>query len=122
MTKTIFLVDDEPELLAALRRIIEHDGYDVQTAPSGDALFTLLDRKRPDLVILDIGLPGMDGWEVRRRMREDPRLATIPVIALTAAAGSARRDTAIATLGFADYLEKPLSGDELLDRVRSVLA
>ena len=55
-------------------------------------------------------------------MREDPRLATIPVIALTAAAGSARRDTAIATLGFADYLEKPLSGDELLDRVRSVLA
>src|SRR5688572_21705819 len=108
----VLVVDDDPAVLSALRRSLEAEGYQVDTADSGAAALALARERSPDLVVLDVMLPGMTGYEVCRRLRTG---SVSPVLMLTA------RDTVpdkVAGLdsGADDYLVKPFAVDELLAR------
>lgn len=117
MAKTILLVDDDTLLRRSLAFNLEQAGYQVSTAASAEDALAYLQRARPDLVLLDVGLPGMDGLQALRQMRQTSEL---PVIFLTAR----RRDLDEILgleLGADDYITKPFDPDVLLARVRAVL-
>src|SRR3954452_7927147 len=115
--KTILVVDDEPRIAALARDYLEHAGVAVPGASSGEAALDAIRRDRPDLVVLDLGLPGADGLDVTREIR---RGSTPTVILL-----HARHDELDKLLGLepgaADYIPKPFSPRELVARVRAVL-
>ena len=115
--KTILVVDDEPKIAALARDYLEHAGYGVTVAADGRAALDAIHRARPDLVVLDLGLPELDGLDVTRAIRRD---STLPIVMLTA------RDDEIdkllgLELGADDYLTKPFSPRELVARVKAVL-
>jgi DNA-binding response OmpR family regulator len=115
--KTILVVDDEPKIADLARDYLEHAGFAVRTAADGEAALTAVRRDRPDLVVLDLGLPGLDGLDVTRAIRRDSNL---PVIMLTARDDELDKLLGL-ELGADDYLTKPFSPRELVARVRAVL-
>src|SRR5437868_12879792 len=115
--QTVLVVDDEPKIARLARDYLEHAGYAVLTAGDGPAALQVARTRRPDLVVLDLGLPGLDGLEVLRSIRT---IGATPVVVLTA------RDTELdkllgLELGADDYVTKPFSPRELVARVRAVL-
>jgi CheY-like chemotaxis protein len=112
MKRTIALVEDNPDNRLLVQAILD-DVYDIVEFETGVAALDGFATFIPDLVLLDISLPEMDGTEVLRRMRLDPRLVAVPVIALTAHAMSGDRERFLAD-GFDDYLTKPIVDDTLL--------
>lgn len=119
-TEQVLVVDDEADILELVRYNLEKEGYGVVCVDSGEDALAAAARKLPDLVILDLMLPGVDGLEVCRRLKSDPTTARIPVIMLTAKGGEADIVTGL-ELGAADYVTKPFSPRVLLARVRAVL-
>ncbi len=115
--KTILVVDDEPRIAALARDYLEHAGFGVLVARSGEAGLDLIRRERPDLVVLDLGLPGVDGLDVTREIR---RSSSLPVIMLTARDDELDKLLGL-ELGADDYVTKPFSPRELVARVRAVL-
>jgi DNA-binding response OmpR family regulator len=117
MAKRILVVDDEPDILRLVAEALEASGYDVQTAANGAEALRLAAQYAPDLVVLDIMMPDMDGFTVCERLRERPCDLHSPVIFLTA-----RREINDKLLGFekggADYVTKPFHVKELLARVK----
>lgn len=118
MKTSILAVDDDPTLLRFLAEFLEHEGFQVVKADRGQAALKLFFEERPDLVVLDLMMPGMDGWEVCARIRE---MSKTPVILLTAKASEADKLRGF-RLGVDDYVTKPFSLAELTARVRAVLA
>jgi len=116
----ILVVDDEPHIVQILRFTLERAGYQVSTAENGQVALERIEELAPNLVILDIMMPIMDGYEVCRRMREDFKMSQIPVIMLSAKGDLPERVKGLEG-GANDYLIKPYSNDELLLRVRNVL-
>lgn len=116
-TKSILVVEDSPELVALLDRLLREHGYDVRTAADGDAGLATALYDAPDLVILDVGLPGRDGFEVMRELRRHGFSA--PALMLTARGEVADRITGLES-GADDYLVKPFDTDELVARVRAL--
>lgn len=114
---SILLVDDEPVIIDSLTYSLHHEGFDIFAASEGVAALDLFDAVNPDLVILDIRLPGMDGLEVCRRLRAK---SPVPIIMLTALGNELDRVVGL-EVGADDYLPKPFSIRELLARIRSVL-
>jgi DNA-binding response OmpR family regulator len=115
--KTVLVVDDEPKIVQLARDYLEHAGFAVATAADGRTALEEIRRRRPDLVVLDLGLPELDGLDVTRTIRRDSNL---PIVMLTA------RDDEIdkllgLELGADDYLTKPFSPRELVARVKAVL-
>jgi diguanylate cyclase (GGDEF)-like protein len=117
---TILIVDDEPLIVQLLEEHLQTEGYDTLHAYSGEEALQLLQKDRPDLVILDLMLPGMDGYEVCRLMQQDHRLNHIPVIMLTARSAVPSRVMGYQR-GADDYMLKPFDTDELTVRVRAQL-
>ena len=118
MTSSILIVDDEPGIRDVLASSLAFEGYAVRTAPDGRAALAEVERARPDLVVLDVLMPGMDGLTACRRMRSrDPHL---PVLMLTARDLTGDRVAGL-DAGADDYLAKPFELDELLARVRALL-
>jgi DNA-binding response OmpR family regulator len=113
----ILIVDDEPAIVRLVRTEIEAECYAVLTAGSGEEALALLDDHRPDLVVLDLMLPGMDGFETLRRLRERSH---VPIIMLTARAGDADKLLGL-RIGADDYLTKPFNPEELTARIAVVL-
>ena len=113
----ILVVDDEPQILRALGTNLRARGYDVELAPTGEAALTVAARKHPDLVILDLGLPGIDGTEVIRGLRG---WTAIPIIVLTVRETEGDKVAAL-DAGADDYVTKPFGMDELLARLRAAL-
>jgi two-component system KDP operon response regulator KdpE len=113
----ILVVDDEPQLLRALGTNLRARGYDIELAPTGEAALTIAARKHPDLVVLDLGLPGIDGTEVIRGLRG---WTSVPIIVLSV---REREGDKVAALdaGADDYVTKPFGMDELLARLRAAL-
>jgi len=117
---TILVVEDEEDIAELIRYNLEKERYRVLCAPSGEEALETLAGEIPQLVLLDILLPGIDGFEVCRRLRSDPRTVRIPVLMLTAKTEEADVVTGL-ELGAEDYVTKPFSPRVLLARVRAVL-
>ena len=115
--KTILVVDDELKITRLLRDYLQQAGFRVVTAADGPAALTVARAERPDMIVLDLGLPGLDGLDVTRTLR---RSSDVPIIMLTARAEEADRIVGL-ELGADDYLVKPFSPKELVARVRAVL-
>jgi len=115
--KTILVVDDEPKIVTLARDYLEHAGFVVVTAGDGLAALATVRQRRPDLVVLDLGLPGLDGLDVTRELRRD---STIPIVMLTARDDEFDKLLGL-ELGADDYITKPFSPRELVARVRAVL-
>jgi len=120
MARCILVVDDEPDLLELVRFNLDRAGYRVETAASGEEALASLRRSIPDLLVLDLMLPDLSGEEVCRRLRADPRLASLPVIMLTAKSEEVDRVVGF-ELGADDYVTKPFSPRELVLRVNALL-
>jgi len=114
---TVLIVDDEPQILGLVRDYLEHGGFTVLTAADGNAALRTARTRRPDLVVLDLGLPGLDGLDVARSLRRD---GDVPIIILTARAEESDKLVGL-ELGADDYVTKPFSPKELVARVRAVL-
>jgi adenylate cyclase len=115
----ILVVDDVPENVRLLEAVLEAHGYDVVSAGDGRAALELAVSAEPDLVLLDVMMPELDGHEVCRRLREQEETAVLPVIMLTASEGSEKRIAIEA--GADDFIPKPFDRDELPTRIRSLL-
>ena len=120
MTHVILVVEDNERNLKLLRDVLEYAGYDVRVARTGEDGVTLAVKEPPDLVLMDLQLPGIDGMEALRQLRASPRTADIPVVAVTAQAMKQDRERALEA-GFNGYVEKPISVRAFPDQVRSFL-
>jgi len=117
---TIFVVEDDPDISRLVRHHLEGAGFAVRLFASGNGLINEAERNRPALFVLDIMVPGNDGLELCRRIRQSPALALTPVIFLTAKIAEADRVLGL-ELGADDYIAKPFSPRELVARVKAVL-
>ena len=115
--RTVLVVDDEPEIVRLVRDYLERAGFRVATAADGEQALRAARSERPDIVVLDLGLPGLDGLDVTRELRRDGQ---VPIIMLTARTEEADRVAGL-ELGADDYVAKPFSPRELVARVRAVL-
>jgi DNA-binding response OmpR family regulator len=114
---TILVVDDEPRIVQLVRDYLEHGGFTVLTASDGPSALRTARTGRPDLVVLDLSLPGLDGLDVARSLRRD---GVVPIIMLTARTDESDKLVGL-ELGADDYMTKPFSPKELVARVRAVL-
>jgi DNA-binding response OmpR family regulator len=115
--KTVLVVDDEPTLVATLKYNLEREGYRVVAAGDGEKAINLARSERPDLMILDLMLPAVDGLEVCRILRRE---MSLPILMLTARAGEVDKVVGL-EIGADDYVTKPFSTRELLARIRALL-
>ena len=117
MALRILVVDDEPNILATVAPLLRSRGYEVSTAMTGRAAIEAVDRDKPDLIVLDLGLPDIDGVEVCRTIRESQ---SIPILVLSARGAEGDKVRAL-DVGADDYVTKPFGTEELLARVRAAL-
>jgi phosphate regulon transcriptional regulator PhoB len=116
----ILIVEDEPDIRKLVHYNLAQERYKVLEAEDGERALKIVDRDRPNLVILDLMLPGLSGLEVCKTLREKPETAKLPILMLTAKAGEADRVLGL-EIGADDYLAKPFSPRELIARVRAIL-
>ncbi|MGB0506829.1 MAG: response regulator transcription factor [Pikeienuella sp.] len=119
MAKSVLLVEDEPHILEALRFLLERDGFTVTACSDGDQAIATARTDTPDIVILDVMLPGRNGFEILRDMRASTDLAEIPVLMLTAKGQSRDRETAMEA-GANRFVTKPFSNEEIVAAVREL--
>jgi two-component system, OmpR family, alkaline phosphatase synthesis response regulator PhoP len=120
MTK-IMIVDDEPDVLYIVRKILEKEGYEVEVTYSGkDCLDTVADVK-PDLIILDIMMPGLDGWEVARTLKNQEHTKDIPIIMLTVRVSDDSVERSFQYSNADGHLGKPISNEKMLNTIKWVL-
>ncbi len=120
MTRRILVVEDNPLNLKLIRDVLQFWGYEVVEAHTGEEGVALARSCRPDLVLMDLQLPGIDGTQALQALRQEPRLADVPVVAVTASAMKHDRERASRD-GFDGYLEKPLDVKSLPDQVSTFL-
>jgi DNA-binding response OmpR family regulator len=118
--KKILIVEDDPSFSRAINHIVQKEGYDVITASNGMAGLRMAQGEKPDLLILDVMLPGLDGFEICSRLRQDPLTAKLPIIMLSAKGQEADKTTGL-KVGANEYLTKPVDRVLLLDKITSLL-
>ncbi len=116
----VLVADDDPDILALVRFRLERDGYEVLSAPDGEAALDLALARTPDLALLDVMMPRLDGYEVTRRLREHGPTTTIPIILLTARVQEPDVERGFEA-GADDYVTKPFSPQALGERVQAAL-
>lgn len=120
MIKKIAIIDDEPDLVELVALHLKRAGFQTETFLDGQTFLRYLDRQRPDLVILDLILPDVDGFEICKYLRSNKEFASLPIIMLTAKGDETDRIVGL-ELGADDYITKPFSVKELVARVKAVL-
>ena len=120
MTKRVLVVDDDVEVIKMVGLLLERQGYEIIAAQSGDQALVKAQTEKPDVVILDIMMPDMDGYEVCRRLRANPTISHLPILMFTAKATSGDKVTGFQA-GADDYLTKPVHPAELIARVEAAL-
>jgi DNA-binding response OmpR family regulator len=121
MKKKILIVDDEDDILHFLEMVLREKGYEVATAAGGQEALTKAQIEGPDLVLLDIMMPQMDGWEVLKLLRVDEQTASIPVAMLSARTEARDRVQGLQE-GAVDYICKPFSLQELLGKIEAIFS
>jgi two-component system, OmpR family, phosphate regulon response regulator PhoB len=116
----ILLIEDEPDIAEVLQYNLEKEGFDVGTARRGDTGLDAIRRDSPDLIVLDLMLPGIDGLELTRMLKRDPLTSRLPIVMLTARGEEVDRIVGL-ELGADDYISKPFSPREVVLRVKAVL-
>jgi len=119
--RKIICIEDEPEMIDLIRVILSHDGHQVIGAIGGRAGLEAMRADKPDLVVLDLMMPDMDGWQAHRQMMADEELKTIPVVVVTAKAQSIDRVLGLHVAEVDDYITKPFGPDELRKSVARIL-
>jgi len=119
-TATILIVDDEPQNRKLLEAVLQPGGYATLSVASGEEALASIAQRQPDLILLDIMMPGMDGYEVAGILKADPATSNIPVIMVTAQADRAARLASL-TAGAEDILAKPIDRAELWLKIRNLL-
>jgi len=119
--KRILCIEDEAEMIDLTRLVLEREGYEVLGAVGGSEGLEVIKAERPDLVLLDLMMPDVDGWEVYRQMKADKTLANIPVIIVTAKAQSIDKVLGLQVAKVDDYITKPFGPKELLDSIARIL-
>ena len=119
--RLVLIADDDDDILALVRATIERSGHEVMAVADGAAALSAMAERRPDLAVLDIAMPELDGLEVLRRLRADDEMRDLPVILLTAQAQAAEVERGFAT-GASAYVRKPFSPRDLATRVDDLLA
>jgi len=117
VVKTVLVVDDEPRIVALARDYLEHAGFAVLTAVDGPSALKVARTRKPDILVLDLGLPGMDGLDVARTLRRE---SSVPIVMLTARDDELDRVLGL-EIGADDYVTKPFSPRELVARIRAIL-
>ncbi|WP_026370279.1 response regulator [Kallotenue papyrolyticum] len=117
---TILVVEDNPDNMYVLDHLLTRKGYTVRQAVRGDEALALVEQVRPALVLLDMQMPGLDGYGVVRELRRRPEWASLPIIAVTASSMPGDREQTLAA-GCTDYLAKPISPRELLQMIEHYL-
>ena len=118
--EVILVVDDNDAGLMLFRAVLELDGFLVDTAASGEELLIRLKARRPDMILMDVQLPGTDGLTLTRQLKSDPATSAIPVVALTAHAMANDRVLALAA-GCSDHITKPIDTRTLANQIRELL-
>jgi two-component system cell cycle response regulator DivK len=119
MVKILYIEDNEDNIFMLRGRLKRH-GFEVAVAPDGERGLAMAQSERPDLILMDLSLPVIDGWEATRRLKAAPQTRSIPVIALSAHAMAGDRDQALAA-GCDDYDTKPVELERLLAKIRALL-
>ena len=121
MAHTVLTIEDQPDIRRLIRMTLEFKGFEVLEAGDGLSGLALARQARPDLILLDVMMPGMDGLTVGKTLAEDPELRRIPVVMLSALGSAADKSAGMAS-GVRDYLVKPFSPWELLEKVGQLIA
>jgi DNA-binding response OmpR family regulator len=119
-TKRVLVVDDEIYILQILEFSLEVEGFEVITAQNGEEALESAQRDEPDLIVLDIMMPKMDGYEACRQLKSDPRTRDIPIILLSAKGRSIDQELGFEA-GAEDYITKPFSPRKLIERIKAIL-
>ena len=120
MSASILVVDDEPNIVLSLEFIMQKEGYDVRIAKDGEAALKAIREKVPDLVLLDIMMPAMSGYEVCQRIRANPEWKDIRIVMLTAKGREVDQEKGMA-MGADDYITKPFATRDLMAKVKMIL-
>ncbi len=121
MNKTVLIIEDNKQNLYLLRFLLERNGYEVAEATDGREGISAACRLQPAAILLDIQLPGMNGYAVAEELRKHETLKSIPIIVVTSYALAGDREHALAA-GATDYIEKPIDPDTFMDRIRKYLS
>lgn len=117
----VLVVDDEPNIVLSLEFLMQQAGFEVETAEDGATALTKVKAAPPDLILLDISLPGISGFDVLEQLRQEPLYAKLPIIMLTAHGREVEKEKGLA-LGADDYVTKPFSTQALVEKVQGLLA
>jgi two-component system alkaline phosphatase synthesis response regulator PhoP len=120
MAKKIIVVDDEPYIARVIKFKLEQEGYNVISANDGQTGLQRIREEKPDLVLLDVMMPGLSGYDVCQQLKKDPALSGIPVVILTAKGQERDREQGL-NMGASDYITKPFSPNRLLELVRNMI-
>ena len=116
----VLVAEDNPVNRELLRELLEARGYSVMEAPDGQEALRMIEQNHPDILLLDIGMPVLDGFAVMRKIRENPTLATLPVLAVTAYAMQGDRENVL-NAGFDGYISKPINTRDLANELERLL-
>jgi len=119
--KLILCIDDEPEILELTQLLLNNEGYEVHGALGGNVALKAMQTRKPDLVLLDLMMDDMNGWELYRHMRADENLVDVPVIMVTARSQSVDKALGLHVAKVADYIVKPFGPRDLVDSVKKVI-
>ncbi|MGP0061605.1 MAG: response regulator transcription factor [Beijerinckiaceae bacterium] len=120
MSASILIADDEPNIVLSLEFVLRQAGFRVRTVADGEAALAAIAQQPPDLVVLDVMIPGRDGYAVCQEIRANPAWRSMRIIMLTAKGGDVQREKGL-SLGADEYVTKPFSPRELVERVRRML-
>jgi len=121
MAARILCVEDNPQNMRLVRKILKHEGYEVLEAEDGQTGLALTEAEKPDLILMDVNLPDIDGLEVTKRIKAQPHLKHIPIVALTANAMYGDEERCLAA-GCDGYIAKPVSKEKLVSSIEAYLS